>query len=1006
MAIRSVFVGVNKHADPGIRDLTGATRDATALWAMFADSIPGLTAELIVDEVATEERIRSAIKDTLALSEPDDIAVISFSGHGSRDHRLVAHNTTLTSLAATSIGMSELADWFRTSRARAILFVLDCCFSGEAPARVLEDGAVPRSPENPLTAIAGQGRFLIAAANPEQSAYELPGTGHGILTKALIDVMSEAEGQVDITACMSSVMARVSAEAARIGVEQTPVLIGHVEGGLVFPALKRGNRFAAAFPDAAGIKVDGWIEQLGAFGIQTAIVDAWKTKYPDGLNTLQIRAVNDFRVLDGKSALVVAPTSSGKTFVGEMAAARSVSAGRKAVFLLPYRALVNEKYEQFEELYGPLGIRVVRCTGDYTDQTSAVVRGKYDLALLTYEMFLALAVGHRHLLGQLGLVVVDEGQFVTDPNRGINVELLLTLIVAARSRGVTPQLLVLSAVIGDINHFDEWLGCVCLQMTERPVPLIEGVIDRSGTLQYRDEAGVIHTTQFLPRHEVRQRKDKASAQDLIVPLVHQLVKAGEKVIVFRNVRGSAEGCAQYLANDLGLEPAHAALRALPNHDLSSTSGRLRACLQGGTAFHNTNLMREEKSIVERGFRDPQGGIAVLAATTTLAAGINTPASTVILAENEFIGDDGRPFTVAEYKNMAGRAGRVGYNEKGRSIIYAETPIEREQLFRKYVMGSPEPMSSSFSSGDLATWIVRLLAQVAKVPKQDVSVLLANTYGGFVAALKDPNWSKRTRADVDALLARMLSLGLVEAEGEYVRLTLLGRACGGSSLPFESSLRLVELLRSIGPQGLSPERTMAIIQILPEDVIGFTPIMKKGRSESVRIQQAAERYGDEAVRLMQRYVDDEFEYWKRCKRAAILWDWVEGVAIDEIEKRYSTNLYQGRVNHGDVRRFADTTRYHLRSAHQILAALFLNEGPSDEAMELLLRRLEFGLRAESLPLLELPLSLTRGQMLALSGNGLVTFQAARAAAKSLLVALIGEEAATGIAGDASEARKIA
>jgi replicative superfamily II helicase len=62
---------------------------------------------------------------------------------------------------------------------------------------------------------------------------------------------------------------------------------------------------------------------------------------------------------------------------------------------------------------------------------------------------------------------------------------------------------------------------------------------------------------------------------------------------------------------------------------------------------------------------------VLAATTTVAAGINTPASTVILAENEFVGEEGRPFTVAEYKNMAGRAGRLGFNEKGKSMIYAE-----------------------------------------------------------------------------------------------------------------------------------------------------------------------------------------------------------------------------------------------------------------------------------------------------------------------------------------------
>jgi helicase len=163
--------------------------------------------------------------------------------------------------------------------------------------------------------------------------------------------------------------------------------------------------------------------------------------------------------------------------------------------------------------------------------------------------------------------------------------------------------------------------------------------------------------------------------------VRQLVSQNERVIVFRNQRGMAQGCARYLADELGLPPARKALAQLPNHDLSSTSAELRECLNGGTAFHNTNLTREEKAVVEQAYRDPRGEIAVLAATTTVAAGINTPASTVILAEQEFIGEDGRPFTIAEYKNMAGRAGRLGFNEKGKSsrvmrgLLIVHCPLE-------------------------------------------------------------------------------------------------------------------------------------------------------------------------------------------------------------------------------------------------------------------------------------------------------------------------------------------
>lgn len=91
----------------------------------------------------------------------------------------------------------------------------------------------------------------------------------------------------------------------------------------------------------------------------------------------------------------------------------SVLCGRSNTILL-VRAdqLDPEKFDQFSALYGSkLGMRVIRCSGDYTDQVSDFLRGKYDLALLTYEMFLQLVVGSPYTLGQLGLIVIDEVQF-------------------------------------------------------------------------------------------------------------------------------------------------------------------------------------------------------------------------------------------------------------------------------------------------------------------------------------------------------------------------------------------------------------------------------------------------------------------------------------------------------------------------------------------------------------------------------------------------------------------
>lgn len=1004
--LRASFIGVDKYRDSGIRDLSGARRDAKELWALFCDTIPDIEASILTDEAATVEAIRRALDDTLGSAGPDDVVILSFSGHGTHDHRIVAHDTALDALADSTIPMEELATRFKESKAKAVLFVLDCCFSGGAPARVVENSPIPRDPGFPLEALAGKGRILISAANIDEVAYELPGSGHGLLSKALIDVLQGAQTAIGLSTAMDQVMERVRAEAARIGVTQTPVLFGYVEGGFTIPALVAGERFFAAFPEVRGIRVTDAIGELAAFGLPPEVLTEWASWFKGGLNDLQLQAVNEYRVLDGDSLLVVAPTSSGKTFIGEMGALRAIVDGRKAAFVLPYKALVNEKFDQFSRLYGErLGVRVIRCTGDRADTAGAFVRGKYDLALLTYEMFLGLVLNNQSILNQIGLVVLDEAQFIADPKRGITVELLLTYLLAARERGVSPQLIALSAVIGDVNNFNDWLGCKSLITDKRPVPLTEGVLDRSGTFQYLDSSGEVKTRQLLPPGAVRQRRDKPSSQDVIVPLAKMLIQQNEQeqIIVFRNRRGPAEGCAAYLAEELGLPAAEEALTALPTRDLSNSSARLRRCLAGGTAFHNTNLFPEEKEVVERAFRNPEGGVRVLAATTTVAAGINTPASTVILAEQQFVGEDGRPFTVAEYKNMAGRAGRLGFNEQGQAIILANSGYERETLFSRYVMGDLAPLRSSFDPQHVETWVLRLLAQVGRVRQQEVDRLLANTYGGYLAVRANPEWRSGMEQRLSSLLQEMIRLGLIEEEGGYVQLSLLGQVCGRSSLSFVSVIRLINLLRAVQGDDLTAELIMALVQGLPELDGVYVPMMKTNTKAGKKIalsetrwpREAAQRYGHGVVATLQRNASDFFDYYARCKRALLLWEWVQGAPLEDIEQNYSVNPFNS-VGYGDVRSCADATRFHLRAAHQIATVMFIDKGPSDEAVETLIKQLEVGIPADALGLLSLPLTLTRGEYLALHRAGVRDPEDLRARPEAFLGELLGQDRATQLA----------
>ncbi len=193
MVYQFIFIGVDKFFDASIRDLSGAANDARALWALFADSFPGAQCELIVDEEATLSTVTSRIEEALTRAAVDDVSIIFFAGHGTPDHRLVVHDTRRLDLTNTTISMQTIADLFRRTSARAAILILDCCFSGGLPARVLEDSPVPRDFGDPLTDVAGQGRVIITASRFDEPAYELPGHNHGVLTKALLDTFEAQE---------------------------------------------------------------------------------------------------------------------------------------------------------------------------------------------------------------------------------------------------------------------------------------------------------------------------------------------------------------------------------------------------------------------------------------------------------------------------------------------------------------------------------------------------------------------------------------------------------------------------------------------------------------------------------------------------------------------------------------------------------------------------------------------------------------------------------------------
>jgi len=132
-------------------------------------------------------------------------------------------------------------------------------------------------------------------------------------------------------------------------------------------------------------------------------------------------------------------------------------------------------------------------------------------------------------------------------------------------------------------------------------------------------------------------------------------------------------------------------------------------LTGGVAFHVADLTPDERGVVESHFRAPNTALRVIASTTTLAMGVNTPASAVVIVGLEHPGQVA--YTVAEYKNIVGRAGRLGHAEHGESYLLATSPHEEHHLWTRYVRGVPENLRSHFfaAGSDPRSLILRVLA---------------------------------------------------------------------------------------------------------------------------------------------------------------------------------------------------------------------------------------------------------------------------------------------------------
>jgi len=376
---------------------------------------------------------------------------------------------------------------------------------------------------------------------------------------------------------------------------------------------------------------------------------------------------------EGRDVIVSAPTGSGKTWIAERAIGALLERGKRCWYTTPLKALSNQKYDNFRDLFGHQ--RVGLLTGERRENPSA------PLIVATTEVL-------RNALYQggeaLSFIVLDEAHYLGDEERGTTWE---EVIILAPPES---QLLLLSATISNAREIASWMGRVrskrphLITSTERPVPLRYGFISRRRILPLWPKL----IRSFAPRslrrfHPVKVIEILEQAQ--LLPAIVFLSRRKDCDLAaqrFYGIRSPGEEERRKVFEEIARDHPH-----LWNHFL------LRPLIEAGVGSHHAGHITAWKMAVERMLA--QGLLRAVFATTTLAAGLEVPARTVVLPGlGRKEGAGGRPVSALEFQQMTGRAGRRGKDKVGFVIIVPRTPKE---LFEAVELASrrPEPLRSAF-----------------------------------------------------------------------------------------------------------------------------------------------------------------------------------------------------------------------------------------------------------------------------------------------------------------------
>lgn len=456
-----------------------------------------------------------------------------------------------------------------------------------------------------------------------------------------------------------------------------------------------------------------------------------------GINLYPAQEEASLGILAGDNVILATPTGSGKSMVANAAHFIALARGQRSFYTAPIKALVSEKFFALCDIFGAENVGMM--TGD------ATVNGNAPIIAATAEIVanIALRDGAEANIDQ---VVMDEFHYYSEPDRGWAWQVPLLELSKA-------QFLLMSATLGDT----QWLEEDLTRRTGRATNLVAGTT-RPVPLDFSYVFSAVHET----------------IEELLAD------KKAPIYVVHFSQREAAER-AQALTSLSGIitkDEKEAIAQEIGGFRFTTAFGKdLSKLLRKGIGIHHAGMLPKYRRLVER--LAQKGLLKVICGTDTLGVGINVPIRTVLMTGlAKFDGQRQRILKSREFHQIAGRAGRAGYDTEGTVVVEApEHEIENAKE-RRRIGDDPKRLKKlkkkSAREGEVS-WSEKTFARLTEAEPEQLtsqfrvsnSMLLnvlarhGNGYEHMRHLLRD-NHDNRSKQNKDILTALDLFRGLVDS----------------------------------------------------------------------------------------------------------------------------------------------------------------------------------------------------------------------------------------------------